>query len=277
MLLIADETRGIRPGRGDGGLNSEIGNETSEVLLESAYFNPRNIRATSKKLELRTDASYRFERGGDIEACDRASRRAAQLILQTAGGSLAEGVIDAYPNPVAAKELTLRHRKTSELLGVEIPPAQQDKFLESLGLNIVRSDAATGESSVTVRIPPFRVDLKIEADLIEEVARLHGIEKIPSGAPRGAVGSNSFDAVFDQLSEARQLLAGLGLFEAQGQTLIPEAAARLAARPPTRKSCCWPIRLSSEMNALRPSLLPGLLDALKHNSEAQARAGRGFV
>jgi phenylalanyl-tRNA synthetase beta chain len=111
-------------------------------------------------------------------------------------------------------------------------------------------------------VPSFRVDLKREVDLIEEVARLHGVEKIPSTAPRGAIGSNPHDAIHDEISEARRILTGLGLFEAQGQTLISDAPAKLAdgsglvllANP-----------LSSDMNALRPSLLPGLLESLRHN------------
>jgi phenylalanyl-tRNA synthetase beta chain len=115
---------------------------------------------------------------------------------------------------------------------------------------------------VQVRVPTFRVDLKAEVDLIEEVARLYGVDKIPATAPRGVLGSNAFDAVHDQLAEARRILTGLGLSEAQGQTLISETAGKLAAGAPP-----VPLAnpLSSDMNVLRPSLLPGLLDALRHN------------
>ena len=98
MLLIADESKAIALAGVMGGQNTEINDATTDVLIESAYFKPQNIRATAKKLDLRTEASYRFERGGDIGICDWASRRAAQLILETAGGQLAEGVVDAYPN-----------------------------------------------------------------------------------------------------------------------------------------------------------------------------------
>ena len=269
MLMIADETRAIALAGIMGGKNSEIGNATTDVLLESAYFKPQNIRATSKKLELRTDASYRFERGGDIGICDYASRRAAQLIIETSGGSLASGVIDALapstPSTLGVPEITLRHHKTDDLLGIQIPPEQQNRFLAALGLDIVRTGSEKGISKVTVRIPTFRVDLKREADLIEEIVRLYGIDKLPSAAPRGAIGHNSFDSVYDQLTEARQILAGLGLHEAQGQTLIADMAAHLAVQPPNE---CVVLAnpLSSEMNVLRPSLLPGLLDALRHNS-----------
>jgi phenylalanyl-tRNA synthetase beta chain len=259
MLLIADETKAIALAGVMGGLNTEINNQTADVLIESACFKPRNIRATSKKLELRTESSYRFERGTDIELCDWASRRAAQLILQTAGGVLVEGAIDNYPGRQTPRQIGLRPDRTSALLGIDLPVQQQTDHLKSLGLQI---DDVTGSGSSSVfQIPSWRPDLKGEIDLIEEIARLHGIEKIPATPPRGAIGSNAYDAIHDQLAEARRILSAMGLFEAQGQTLISDAtltntadALVLLANP-----------LSSDMNALRPSLLPGLLSALKHN------------
>jgi len=268
MLLIADETKAVALAGIMGGQNSEIQASTVDVLIESAYFKPQNIRATSKKLDLRTESSYRFERGGDVGACDWASRRAAHLVLQTAGGQLARGVVDAYPSPVEPKQITLRHLKANQLLGLELSPDQIEGYLTQLDIKVVGRkprpvdvDAAAPEP-VTFRVPSFRVDLKREVDLIEEVARLHGVDRIPATPPRGAVGANAYDAVHDILSEARRILCGLGLFEAQGQTLISDAAARLAAG-----EALAPLAnpLSSDMNVLRPSLLPGLLDTLRHN------------
>jgi phenylalanyl-tRNA synthetase beta chain len=253
MLLIADETKAVALAGIMGGQNSEINSDTTDVLIESACFKPQNIRATSKKLELRTDSSYRFERGSDVGICDWASRRAAQLILQTAGGTLLEPAIDVFPAPPAPAEITLRHVKTNELLGVAVQPDDQNRFLERLGLG--RSNGAT------FRIPTFRVDLKTEVDLIEEIGRLYGIEKIPSATPRGAIGSHPFDAVHDQIAEARRILTGLGLCEAQGQTLISDGSAGL----PSGGVAGLRHPLSSDMNVLRASLLPCLLDALHHN------------
>jgi phenylalanyl-tRNA synthetase beta chain len=255
-LLITDETKGIALAGIMGGQNSEITSHTEDVLIESAYFKPQNIRATSKKLELRTDSSYRFERGADVGICDWASRRAAQLILETAGGELAEGVVDVYPQPAEPKNISLRPEKTSQLVGIEIPADHQIKSLQSLGLELTNA----GSSTPAFRIPTFRVDLKREVDLIEEVARLFGIENIPSTPPRGAIGANAFDSVHDQLAEARRILTGLGLSEAQGQTLISSASAKL-----TGESVALQNPLSNDMDALRPSLIPGLLDALRHN------------
>ncbi len=272
-LLIADEQKGIALAGVMGGQNSEIKETTADVLLESAYFTPANIRRTSKTLGLRTDASYRFERGADIGACEFASRRAAGLIVEIAGGTVAEGVVDAYPEVAKAKLISLRHQKVNDLLGLKLADAEIDALLGRLGF----VQAAPG----VFEIPSYRVDMKREADLIEEVARLVGVDKIPSTPPRGAVGSNSFDAVHDAIAEARRILTGLGLDEAQGQTLISDASAKLAAAEASIVALANP--LSSDMNVLRPSLLPGLMDSLRHNANHRVQdvslfeIGRVFV
>ncbi len=272
MLLIADETKAVALAGVMGGQNSEINLNTVDVLIESACFKPQNIRATSKRLELRTESSYRFERGADIGICDWASQRAARLILETAGGTLARGVVDAYPKPFTPRQIALRHSQNDAVLGIAVPMEQQIECLQRLGLEVETAPGIAPSTGVRMphttvfRVPSFRVDLKREIDLIEEVARLYGTDKIPATPPRGATGSNPYDAVHDQLAEARRILAGLGLFEAQGQTLISEAAGKLAA-----SGALVPLSnpLSSDMNVLRPSLLPGLLDALRHNLSHQ--------
>jgi phenylalanyl-tRNA synthetase beta chain len=259
MLLIADEQKGIALAGIMGGQNTEINERTRDVLIESAYFKPTQIRRTSKALGLRSESSYRFERGADPNTVDWASRRAAQLILQTAGGELVPGAVDAYPQPIEPRQITLRHAKVSQLLGIDLTAAQNVAHLTALGLE----DVAPSEGANTFRVPTFRVDLKREVDLIEEIARLHGVDKIPSTPPRGAIGVNAFDAVYDQIGEVRRVLSGLSLNEAQGQTLISDAAANLAA--PAESLVLLANPSSSEMNVLRPSLLPGLLDSLRHN------------
>jgi len=284
MLLIADEKKGIALAGIMGGQNTEINDNTKDVLIESAYFNPTNIRRTSKALGLRSESSYRFERGADAGICDWASQRAAQLILETAGGQLAEGVVDAHPKPAVPKQIALRHHKVGELLGVSIAPAEQIRLLKNLGLQpvapagashvpmvaanvdtttLLNKEVVSGSAGGTTvfEIPSFRVDLKREVDLIEEIARLHGVEKIPSTPPRGAIGSNAFDSVHDQIGEARRLLCGLGLNEAQGQTLIGNAECRM----PNADLVAMANPLSADMDVLRPSLLPGLIHSLRHN------------
>jgi phenylalanyl-tRNA synthetase beta chain len=266
MLLIADEQKGIALAGVMGGANTEINDRTVDVLIESAYFSPVNIRRTSKALGLRSESSYRFERGADISICDWASLRAAQLILETAGGQFAEGVVDAYPKPVESKQVTLRHHKVNELLGIELKPEEMEFYLGQLGLKVAsRKVRPVGQSGpvepATFQIPTWRVDLKREADLIEEIERLHGLDKIPATPPRGAIGANAFDSVYDQIAEARRILAGLGLNEAQGQTLISNAECRM----PNTELVALANPLSSEMDVLRPSLLPGLIHSLRHN------------
>jgi len=267
MLLIADEQKGIALAGVMGGQNTEINEQTTDVLIESAYFLPTNIRRTSKALGLRSESSYRFERGADIGICDWASQRCAQLILETAGGQLADGEVDAYPKPVEPGQITLRHHKVNELLGIQLKPEECEFYLGQLGLKAVNRKARTvgaggSPEPLAFQIPTFRVDLKREVDLIEEIARLHGIERIPATPPRGAIGTNAFDSVHDQIAEARRILSGLGLNEAQGQTLIAKSEVG-SGKDEETVGLVNP--LSSDMDVLRPGLLPGLIHALRHN------------
>ncbi len=266
MLLIADEVKGIALAGIMGGQNTEIRDRTEDVLIESAHFNPTNIRRTSKALGLRSESSYRFERGADVGICDWASRRAAQLICDLGGGEVLTHHLDEYPKPATPATITLRPEKVSQLLGVPLRSQEIEHYLVQLGLKAAAhqaqpTDAEPATEPITVSIPTFRVDLKREVDLIEEVARLHGVDKIPSTPPRGALGANEYDSVYDEISEARRLLTGLGLNEAQGQTLI--ANAECGRQNAEVVKLLNP--LSSDMDVLRPSLLPGLLNSLRHN------------
>ena len=190
------------------------------------------------------------------------------MILETAGGTVAEGVVDAYPKTFESKEIALRHTQTNSLLGIEIPTDRQIECLGRLGLEVTVSAGVGPTTAVRTphttvfRVPSFRVDLKREIDLVEEIVRLYGVDKVPATPPRGAIGANEFDAVHDQLAEARRILTGLGLHEAQGQTLISDETAKLVAVDGLVELAN---PLSSDMNVLRPSLLPGLLEALRHN------------
>ncbi len=269
-LLIADPAKAIALAGVMGGQNTEIRESTVDVLLESAYFSPTGIRRTSKALGLRTDSSYRFERGVDVAAVEWASRRAIELIRQTAGGATARGVVDAYPEPLAPKRITLRHHAVNDLLGLVLRPEEIEFHLTQLGLEIVQrrprpvEDMAPPEP-VLLQVPTYRVDLKEEVDLIEEVARLHGVDRIPSTPPRQARGEHAFDAKYDELMGVRRLLTGLGLHEAQGQTLVGKGGISSALE----EVLALANPLSSDMDVLRPSLLPGLLDILRHNLRRQ--------
>ena len=172
---------------------------------------------------------------------------------------LVSGVVDARPQTKESAPITLHFAKTDALLGVGISHAEQLSHLTKLGLTLTTQ--APGEA--TFQIPSWRVDLKREVDLIEEVGRLHGVDRLPSTPPRGAIGFNEFDSVYDQIFAVRQIMTSLGLYEAQGQTLISKdevrginAAEIVALANP----------LSSDMDVLRPSLLPGLIHSLRHNA-----------
>ena len=258
-IMIADEEKALALGGIMGGLNSEISESTQDVLLESACFLPPSIRSTSKQLGIRTDASYRFERGADPEIVDWASRRAAGLICEASGGVLQAGAADAYPNPPSPTRISLRYEKTNRLLGVEIPKKEQASLLQRLGLR----QGTDSESSGEFLVPSFRVDLKREVDLIEEVACLYAADRIPATPPRATVGKHEHDKLHDGLALARQILVGQGLHEIQAQTLISDQAAGI---PSGLELVALEHPLSSDMNSLRPSLLPGLVEALRHNA-----------
>jgi phenylalanyl-tRNA synthetase beta chain len=258
MVLIADEEKAIALAGVMGGADTEIHLQTVDVVIESASFSPANIRRTSRRLGLHSESSYRFERGTDEARCAWASQRAGELIRETAGGQLAEGLVDLQPQARQLKEIKLHFAKSKDLLGVGIPHSEQVSFLTKLGLTVSEQTPGVG----TFQIPSWRVDLKREVDLIEEIGRLHGVDNIPSTPPRGALGSNAFDSVYDQISELRRILTGLGLSEAQGQTLISRDEVRSSK---VEELVALANPLSSEMDVLRPSLLPGLIHSLRHN------------
>jgi phenylalanyl-tRNA synthetase beta chain len=273
MLLIADRTKGIALAGVMGGQNTEINDRTQDVLIESANFKPQNIRATSKKLGLRTDSSYRFERGADVGICDWASQRAAVLIQQLAGGEILNRPVDAYPKPQPKSSIKLRTAKVAEVLGIDIPVEEQTRYLNSLELEVTDSNSG----HLAAEIPTFRVDMKREIDLVEEIARLYGVDRIPSTPPRGAIGAHPFDAVYDSYGDVRRILISCGLAEAQGQTLISDAnVSALMGNDGVERLLRLENPLSSDMNVLRPSLVPGLLDSLRRNLHHQTGDVRIF-
>ncbi len=249
MLVIADAERAVALAGIMGGKNSEINDATTDVLLEAAYFNPPNIRRTSKRLGLSTDASYRFERGTDIEGLVAATNRAAALIQQLAGGQIARGMIDALAKPVVKCRVSCRYAQVNRLLGVEVPVETVKKIFVGLGMSVTKDEAADCE----VEVPTFRVDLEREADLIEEVCRIYGVEKISAAILPGTAQVSAFDAQWDARRRVREVLNALGFHEALNQTMVQEGAAKLQ-NP-----------LTSEMSALRESLVPGLLQNLRTN------------
>jgi len=266
MLVIADAKKPVALAGIMGGKHSEISDKTTDVLLESAYFEPRNIRATSKKLGVSSDSSYRFERGADIGICDWASQRAAALIQQLAGGQICRGAVDTLAKPVAKRRVSIRFDKINRMMGVEVASAQAQQFLNGLGLSVVEQNA----QQCVAEIPTFRVDIEREEDLVEEVCRIYGVDKIAPAAPSAKPSVSEYDETVDAYNDVRRMMMGLGFSEAINQTLIERSTGTEAyAAKSTGGDACATIKLQNALAAdqtvLRSSLLTGLLGNLRVN------------
>jgi phenylalanyl-tRNA synthetase beta chain len=267
MLVIADAAGPVGLAGVMGGLETEIGTDTLNVLIEAAQFDAISVRRTSRALGLLSPSSFRFERPLDPDITDWASRRCAELILQTAGGTLHPGVIDVGGPPLPRDPITLRLAQIKRVLGIEIDPADVERILKALGLEWLGQSDESGSVSVcvTVRPPSWRADLEREIDLIEEVARIHGYHHIPedrsvpvTSAPRGL--RERVEA------HVRDVLTGLGLDEAVTFSLVDEA---LAAPVDPGGADSRPLRIDHSSRkrevALRQSLIPSLLSIRRHN------------
>ena len=265
MLVIADGQKAVALAGIMGGLDSEIRNETRNVLLESAFFNPVSIRRTSKKLALSTEASVRFERGVDIEGILPAADRAAQLMRELGGGAVVPGVVDQYPRPVSNPPITLDVDQAGRFLGIEITTDQALDIGRRLGLPMVRKE----RDRIEVRPPAFRRDLTRPVDLMEELARMIGYDRIPITYPRGASTAAKEPATLSLRRRIEEILTGLGFDQIITYSFIAEKWAAFfspsAAIPGNTPYLALSNPLSEDQTAMRTSLLPGLLSTLKRN------------
>lgn len=256
MLLICDAKQGVAIAGVMGGLNSEIRDDTEDLLLESAYFDPINTRRTSKLLGLSTDSSRRFERGTDPNATVRALDMAASLITQLAGGEVATGVADVYPRSIPQHQIELRPERVSAILGIEVPVDEMREHLERLGC------AVEDGEPWRVSVPTFRPDLEREIDLIEDIARLHGYNQVPS-ADRAGVSLDVSEVTEETFQEKlRDALVKLGFNQVTTSPLISASEATLPGYP-TAVKLINPA--SEDMAYLRNGLLPSLLKVASHN------------
>ncbi len=262
MLVIADaETPQALAGI-MGGMTSEVTETTTNVLLESAYFEPTGIRKTSRKLGLTTESSQRFQRGADPEMAAYALDRAAALMQELAQAEVAPGVVDAYPAPIARPEVTLRYDRSNALLGVEVPADEQRGYLERLGFAV--QDA--GETACTLTVPTWRPDVTREADLIEEVARLYGYDRVPVALPRVRPVEQRFAPEEALLTRLRQRLVAMGLTEFFSWTFSnPGEVARAQLPEAQREMVALQNPLSENQATMRSSLVPGLLASTARN------------
>jgi len=260
MLVIADASRPQAVAGVMGGADSQVGDQTTDLLLESAAFDPLSVRRTSRALKLASDSSYRFERGVDPRAVERASRRAAAMIVELAGGTPAPGVIRVGVDEPTPRELSLRADRCNKLLGVELAAEQQAVYLERLGLQ-----PRIEGGQIRVSIPTFRLDLQREVDLIEEVARHHGFDRVPMHEKIAIVTHRKQD----RIAAHERLYAALiahGYHETITPTFLPPDDAQAFAPPGTQTLAVDPDRRSADP-ALRPSLLPSLLYCRKLNQD----------
>jgi len=261
-IMICDAERPIAVAGVMGGADGEVSDATVRILLESAYFDPLRIRRTAARLGMRTEASVRFERGADPEAVPTAADRAAQLIAEISGGRVARGAIDVYPNPRRIRPIRLRADRANSLLGTGLEVGEMAAILTSLGCEV---DATRKILRTTP--PTWRPDLAIEEDLVEEVARIHGFDRIPETLPSGAR-TGGLTEVQRRRRRAREILLGAGLSEAVTLSLLPPWLAdrlRLPDGADLRRAPRVSNPLSEEESVLRPSLLPGLLLSAQRN------------
>jgi len=271
-LVIADAERPVALAGIKGGAETAVTDGTTSIVVEAATFDPVAVRSSSRRLNIRSDSSHRFERGVHPAEVGPAAERLVALILELAGGTV-RGPLAADGRPIPdPRSLLLRLSRVREVVGLEIPERRVEEILERLDLRPRRERSGEAGAIFRVTVPPRRLDLEREIDLVEEVVRLHGVDKIPSTPPRGAKGQHPFDATYDVWIELRRLLAGLGLTETQGQTLVAGDAARAVS--PAVVALANP--LSSDMDVLRPSLWPGLLHILGHNSARRNPDARLF-
>ena len=275
MLMICDGDRPVAIAGIMGGLNSEVSDQTTDILLESACFNPVSIRKTARRLNLATEASYRFERGVDPDGTVNAMDRAVALFCEIAGGSCGPEGMDVYDGQKPALSLSLRVSRTSELIGMALDQDLIVKLLESIGIGCAGID----EDTIRISPPSFRVDIEREADLVEEVARLIGYNNIPTSLPQVGLSYPEQDKGRLIRQEACRIMTAIGFTEAINYSFTAlEHLDRLElAEDDLRRSVVRLLNpLSEEQGVMRSLLLGGLLENVKRNISFQTTAVRLF-
>ncbi|MDH4239376.1 MAG: phenylalanine--tRNA ligase subunit beta [Phycisphaerae bacterium] len=263
MLIIADPKGPVAIAGVMGGLDTEVSDTTTTILLEDACFDPVSIRTTSRKLALPSEASYRFERTVDIEMVDWASKRTAQLITQIAGGRVAKGVVDVYPERKKQKQVSLRLSRLSKLLGVEIPSEEVIRILSALTFQ-----PQAKEDLIVCSLPSWRSDIYREVDLIEEVARVYGYDKIPTES-KISIEVIPVDNRQKMIESIGTYLNGCGFYETINVGFVDGSAARLFTQSDVKGHLGVKDVTRKSANLLRQTLIGSLLTVLKTNVNAK--------
>ncbi|OGC22167.1 phenylalanine--tRNA ligase subunit beta [candidate division WOR-1 bacterium RIFOXYC2_FULL_37_10] len=258
MLVISDSERAIALAGVMGGKNTEVSETTTNIILESAYFNPVSISRTAKEVKLRTESSSRFEKGVDLNMVEEALDRGAQMIADLSGGEILSGRIDIKEKKRDQKLLELRFSRMDQVLGIKILPEVAIKILKRLGFEIIKKET----KKIKVGVPSFRAgDIEREIDLIEEVSRINDYNKILPTMPRfvkKALGEDSLD----KISRVKDILIGCGLYEAQTFSIVHPESAGVGA-----------LKISNPMvyeeSVMRTDIIPGILKVISHNARHQ--------
>ncbi len=270
MLLINDAEDPVAIAGVMGGLHTEISLKTSTVLLECAYFLPRSVRRTSKRLGLSTEASYRFERGVDWDGTIAAIARTAHLIIELAGGKLAGGLQDAYPRSIPRVQIELHKQRAESLLGVQLEDTFVESTLKRLNFRLQRR----GKGHWLVTCPSYRADMDLEADLIEELARFHGYQNIPTTMPPSrSAGTHSPVQPYE--SAARRIMLGLGYSEAVNLSFAGEPELDRFGVPSVDRAVIKN-PLTEDTHYLRTTLAAGLVMSAQRNFNHDVRRVRLF-
>lgn len=257
-ILICDSEKPVALGGIMGGLNSEVTETTKNVLLESAYFDPATIRKTSKRTGIVSDSSYRFERGVDPNNVVNALNRAAALIVELAGGKLSKSIIDIYNDEIVPVNIEVSVDRVNKLLGINIPSSEMIEILKSLEFEIVE----TGNNILRIMVPTFRVDIKREIDVIEEIGRMVGYNNIPTVTPYVEMTTDVIEPSRKMADQLKETFISSGFFEAINYSFEDPELIKLF-NPAESINILNP--LTTENSNLRTSLFPGLIKDLKLN------------
>ncbi|MDY6823951.1 MAG: phenylalanine--tRNA ligase subunit beta [Thermodesulfobacteriota bacterium] len=275
MLMICDAEKPVAVAGVMGGQNSEIFESTTRVLIESACFHPASIRKTAKALGMGSDASHRFERGVDPAGTVAAADRAAQLMAEIAGGKPAPGIIDNNPVPVQEKRMSLNADTINQRLGTDIPASRMARLLSTVEIPCEN----TGDQTLDLTVPAFRVDIDRQEDIIEEVARIWGYNNIPVTFPAIPVDVAPILPAFARRNRARDIMAGLGFAEAVNYSFISREACDCMGFA-TDDSRNNPVEilnpLTLDQSVMRTSLVPGLLTTIQLNAAQQIKDAQIF-
>ncbi len=265
-LVIADASKPVALAGIMGGANSQVTESTRHIVLESASFDSATVRKGSKKYGLRSDSSIRFEREVDIEGVINAQARAALLIKELAGGTIRKGRVDVYPAPLPDKKVLLRVSRVNQVLGCSLSAEQIEGYLSRLGMKV---SCPEEDENFNVEIPAFRPILTREIDLIEEVARLHGFDKVEVTSPSARISPVRFTQKQSAVRCVKDILSHIGFSEALTYSFIDAESARQFQPAFSSVSEVEPIALtnpiSTEMGTMRPSLVPGLIQSVVRN------------